>query len=95
VSSTPAADTGRVGGPRHRGPRRRFGGAGWDDEQVDLVAPIGGGDQQRRVQAGEPAHPDHPRAHRQPPEPAVPGVAVEQDLPDRPEPGVEGEDQPG
>src|SRR5438477_9670066 len=29
---------GRVGCPRHRGAGRGSGGAGWDDEQVDLVA---------------------------------------------------------
>jgi hypothetical protein len=38
--------------PRHRGAGRRFGGVGRDDEQVELLAAVGGGDGQGQDQTG-------------------------------------------
>src|SRR5687768_80021 len=67
---------GRIGCPRHRATRRGLGHAGWDDEQVELVAAFGRGDGQGGIDAGEPPDPDHPRTDREPAGPRIPWSAV-------------------
>jgi hypothetical protein len=73
-----------IGGIGSRGHHRSSGGGGsqrWHDKQVDLVAALGGGDEQCGAHAGEPTHPTHTIRDGQAPDPAFPRGTVEDYLP--------------